>query len=770
MASNPLSQASAYASQFLSTSFAPYHSQGPSSDAPLFFSTVDGEAVAVLDSDHGQLLPRAAVLDGERTFGQSYYNPFRGGGGRGTIDEAEEDDDGDGDGDDGNGLGTASSSYPGLSDGSDDHEVASVATSDPFKQSDNLHKRAPSLSAASKGWRMHTPSILSTGIKQSIINDMYDLAESVKSSFFKGHAAGGNEKGKQRAAGHPELQMQESQMDSPPEFLVVPARPPLTNSQQPPDQLPSNGASPILALPYASNDSLSVIPQAIASTRTAFTLTDHSPIRYPLPTSVYRRRLPSARAGPSTHFTSTNSEWQDQSLRDYTWLVAYLVNLLFSTCLGIYLSFFSHSPPSPILAGKRLFTPSLALLQSLPLLFLLTGLTALSSATVIGYLVLLRSSGARQILHLFTILPPILLLVAASWAFSASYSDLSSSYSSHDGLEPVDHATTWAQSVLRTSSLLIVSITLLSLRYYFVSSAARMERTIRVVQVASEVLILHPGLFVLAFLGLGTFVVSTVPAVLLVSKLLVHGHALSNDSNGRDAQKFAFFIPSTMSIILALHTAFVLLWTLSILRGILKHTIAGTVAEWWFHRHSPAPSSILGSSDNLNNDNSGKIHKVTRYTNRRAAATVQFAFARATGPSLGTICASSLVLAIFTLLSTILSICNSLIVRSRRWTASSASTILAGFPNLVARLSLNLILLPLVAVLGGLLHALNDFALVHSAISGDSFWTSSKEARDLITGRQGTDIVIGREYFFLSAYLTYLKGHQADPLRCLYQI
>jgi hypothetical protein len=64
---------------------------------------------------------------------------------------------------------------------------------------------------------------------------------------------------------------------------------------------------------------------------------------------------------------------------------------------------------------------------------------------------------------------------------------------------------------------------------------------------------------------------------------------------------------------------------------------------------------------------------------------------------------------------------------------------------MILRVVLNAVLLPLVAILGGVLKNVNDFALVHAGITGDRFSDSMSEAQQLIAGRNGTDVIIARE-------------------------
>ena len=755
MSSRPFSQASAYASQFLNNSFAPYHFQARtgssgSSEAPLFFSSVDGEAIAVLDEDHGQLLPRSSVIeDGGRTFGQSYYHPL---GGRGTIDEADDDEEEEGEEDGHNGLGKADNSYTDSNHG-DDAEAASNSTTDPFKRNVGSSNRPPPAAPVPKGWRMLAPSALGAGVKQSFINDMYDQAESVYSSVFIGSSSSpdkGKGKWSAKASGdkeqHARLDLDSS---SPPDFLINQSKSRPTSEGRPTEDCVHLEPKAFLSVRHHSSPlvgSIAMIPPISLSP-------DSQTFRFPMPTHIYRRRMAGSKAAgdPNAAGLSEAAHWQDQSPRDRLWLAIYLTNLLFTACLGMYLFLFSHPSGSSLRTdGSILLSPSLALVQSFPLFSLLAGLSAVFSVTLFGYLLLLQSSGVRHCFHLITVLPAIVLLACSVWAFSASYSRFSNS--SSRAVEQIDHASNWTQFILRTSSIFVALLSLVSLRYLYVATYSRLERTIRVIQVASEVLLLHPTLFILNIIGFGTFVVLAALTLLMVAKLLVLGYAVSwhysPASDGSIESRFTFLIPSKSSILLVLHTAFVFLWTLAILRGVSRHTIAGTISEWWFHRHDSAlgPSMVETQPSSSRLGTSAQLHYSTnrkrQYTSRRAAKTVKSAFSRAVGASIGTICVSSLVLASFSFLFAIFNLTNTLVSYSRR---RSTSVLSGGVASLVLRFFLNLVFLPIVAILGGILKTLSNFTLVHAAITGDPFWTSAKEAKDLITNRQGTDIVVGRE-------------------------
>ena len=549
---------------------------------------------------------------------------------------------------------------------------------------------------------MHQTSVLPS-IKQSVINDVYDQAGSVYTSVFL------RDKGKQRASrdgdddGHASPSSQEQGSPDTAAYDDVPA-----------ELRRDASGSGSLKHPLDSEKRTLIQQQ--------FSIAGQSGQmhRWPMPTSVYRCRASRKRPPVS------EPEYQDQSPRDAFWLAVYLFNLLVTILLGIWQFFFdtsSHIPDN--LPSTGLVSPSVAILHTLPLITGLVTCALLAACMIIAYLLLVKN-GTRHVVHLLICLPPLVLLVAAGWAFSSSYSHLASSPAG--GLEEVEHSTSAAETFLRWTTFGLLGCSIVAMRFAFVRAASTpMERTIRVLEVAVDVLLAHPHIFILAFGLLAGFIALSIPFLLLLAKLLIHGYVKRPGST--PSSTIGYLIPASWAGMAAAHTTFVCLWTLAILRGILRMTIAGATGEWWFHRHRSISNSL----------NLAASQSQRTYSARRAKKTVQEAFRRARGPSLGTICISALLMSTFTALSLVLSSLNALITRLRRRSSISA------IPSMILRVVLNAVLLPLVAILGGVLKNVNDFALVHAGITGDRFSDSMSEAQQLIAGRNGTDVIIARE-------------------------
>lgn len=708
-----MSNAFQSASHFLGGSFAPF-AGGPSrQQAPLFYSTVEeGESDGETEDATGHAWPsKERVVRNERRAVAARPSSRRPTSADSGGDGIEAEESGDEEEEHG-GLGRYRDSE--VESGS-----SSSAIEDPFRPSPRSQAAAEAAAAAQTGWRMHQTSVLPS-IKQSVINDIYDHAHagSVYTSVFL--RSGSGDKGKQRESTRDDEQAQSSpdnhEKTSYPDAGLVNDVPEELRRDSSGSGLPTRQSHAEKRTPLLHH-SQSMQQQSNFSGPPGGQI-----YRYPMPTVHYRRRASRKRA------TAHEPLYQDQSPRDSFWLALYLFNVVVSALLGVWQFFLdtsSHVPDN--LPSGTLISPSVAILHTLPLLTGLVICALVIACSILSYLFLVKN-GARHVVHLLIALPPVVLLAAASWAWSSSYTHLASSPSG--GLKETEHATTTAERFLRWTSFALLACAALAIRFAFVRAAStRMERTIRVLDVAVDVLLAHPHIFMLAFALLTAFITLSVPFLLLTAKLLLHGY-ISQPATA-SAGPYSFLVPSSWARLAAMHTAFVFFWTLAILRGLLRMTVAGATGEWWFYRHRPLSKSLLSVS-------TAEVTGRPSYSPKRAKHAVKQAFDRARGPSLGTICVSALLLSTFTALSLCLTFLNTLITQLRRRSYSA-------IPSLVLRILLNGVLLPFVAILGGILKNVNDFALVHAGITGDRFSDSMTEAQQLIAGRNGTDVIIARK-------------------------
>lgn len=746
------------ASQFLASTFAPFGGGGGRDavdQAPLFFSTVDGESVGEVDDDGEVGRSRYYYHDDEdnaednimrghpassssspashhaelhqRHDAYHQHQPHQA---RDGLQPQHE-----------HMAGTSTSSirsdhdpysHDGL--GRSPSEVGSDESNDPFRSHGTRSRQsiatysAPSRkqaqqSAPNAGWRMHATNLL-PGVQQSVLHNLYEQSESVYSSVFIGKKL---DKGKQKATEDDELHPFNEQTSS-----NSPSQPPAYLASAQPLALPLH--QPASKQQGQHNFSR---PEHVHTSH-ADNYSQQSRIhRYPMPTSRYRRAASGAK---DTSLTAADMEWQDQSYRDPAWLAIYLFNVLFTVLLSLYLLLFdSTRKPS----STHLIAPSMAILRSIPLLSLLVFASLLITTSALAYTLLIKN-GARQAAFVFVLAPPVIFLLGSGWAFEASFAlEFAAS-------GDIQVNASWAQTTLRTTSMCLLICSAFAFRRSWQtlfssgssSRRARLERTIRVLQVSAEVVIQHPQLIFLAVALVGAYIISSVPAILIIAQLLYHG-TIKQTSNSELKDGYTYLIPSTWSIILSLHTALVYFWSLGLLRAVYQHTIAGTVGSWWYNDKLRKSST----KERDRNDNDIKLAveaQKPKITMLQAQQNVLDAFHRAVGPSIGTLCASSLILAMLSLFTLLISFSYNLVNRSRRWTG----------PNLAAtaiRIFVNFVILPLIAILSGLIRNLNAFTLVHSAITGDTFWDASGEAADLIMGRNGTGMVASREFLFVRA-------------------
>jgi hypothetical protein len=631
------------------------------------------------------LLPRSVLRQqtSDSRIQAGYARRPGGHGQRGGRAIDEEDEEEEDDDNDDDGLGRYAS----------DNEAEIHEDIDPF--------RAPlsSTSASSKqrgkpGWRMAPSSgsrsnnnnAYSLRVSQAALNGIYDEAQSVYSSVFVGP---NNAKGKGRAV------MEDNHMEEEDNALAAP-----------PDMLLIDGAKR---------------PNPSQTPTGTGTLSG-----YPMPVSKYRSRpaLGMDGGGPPEY-----ADWQDLGPRDPFWSKLYYANLGLSIAVSTYALLFIK--PSSLSSSVSVSPPA-AILATLPTLFLLTLLSSLGAASILSSLLLLKSvDRMRPVLQLILLLPPVITGISAGWAFSSSYSSANPAMTT---------------LILRYTSIVVFLFVLINMRWYYRSSSLRLERTLRVINVASEVLLAHPSIFLTALTLLGGFLFATVPTLLVISKLL------SSSGHKESYLSQSAWISSSLPTLLVIHTSFVYFWSLGVVRALLKHTISGTVGHWWFHRHASISASVVSKTDEATSA-SLNASRQTKYSKRRAARTVQDALARARGPSFGTICLGGLISSVLQACDFLLRIASIALSRSRQYTSPSpASPLSGGVAGFILRLIISLILIPLVSLLSTLLRTVSGFAITHSAITGDSFFSAAKEAKDLITARQGTDVVASRTSI-ISLYL-----------------
>jgi hypothetical protein len=155
--------------------------------------------------------------------------------------------------------------------------------------------------------------------------------------------------------------------------------------------------------------------------------------------------------------------------------------------------------------------------------------------------------------------------------------------------------------------------------------------------------------------------------------------------------------------LIAVFVTFVALWSLAVVRGLVRLSISGVVAHWFFNRHEPLSPSATDV----------------------AYASVR----RAIGPSAGTAVIGGLFLAL----------------------VDSAAFVLVKLRERKILAPLFWILAPLFALFAGYVDALSGFALVYAAVTGEDFTASSRGAINLVR-RRGLEPLVARMYTRKSSF------------------
>jgi len=207
-----------------------------------------------------------------------------------------------------------------------------------------------------------------------------------------------------------------------------------------------------------------------------------------------------------------------------------------------------------------------------------------------------------------------------------------------------------------------------------------------VLQTAATILISNPPLILLCLLLSLLATVVALPFLFILANLMYD----SSTSTPRDPA----WSPHGLSGWGALATLVVYLWTLAIIRGTQKVTVAGCVGAWYFERDRPARPSPF---------------EVTKAS-----------FTRATGPSLGTILAASFVSSAF----------ESVAFAVRRLKKAIHSDSLPGWAQPLTYIS------PLLDLVVGWVELFTGLVLSYVGLTGESYLPSAKAVKALITANQ----------------------------------
>ncbi|KAF9446408.1 hypothetical protein P691DRAFT_783756 [Macrolepiota fuliginosa MF-IS2] len=414
--------------------------------------------------------------------------------------------------------------------------------------------------------------------------------------------------------------------------------------------------------------------------------------RQPVSLSLTESLLPrDGHARPIDVFNLPDPRHTPRNRRKYndsTWTALWLTGVSLCVFFSILLLFLAHKPSK---VTKHL--PYTTLLHTVPIL---TVLTILSALVAYSHIFLLRIF-VRPVMIGTSVFIPATLFISAIWAFVGSF------MWDAEAEEPP----TWGETVgLRLFSLIPLALSVLTARRLL-----NLPRDIHVASstltLTTHLLIANPFLLALSPAILLVTLIGSIPFLTLVFRLLLFGKPSQESSN----LEWHVYGWANWSIF---GTVAVWLWSWGVARGILRMSCASIIGAWYFADPDALPPPPMSTH------------------------TIHAAIVRSTGPSLGTVCLSALILTIIRLLT----LFTLFLERLPTYIPPRAFFLVNGI-----RLA--------VGYLDGVTTALSKYALVYSGLTGDAFMPSARRARALTTSVEAK-IKQGRKKFSSEPPLTLL--------------
>ncbi|CAE6445513.1 unnamed protein product [Rhizoctonia solani] len=394
---------------------------------------------------------------------------------------------------------------------------------------------------------------------------------------------------------------------------------------------------------------------------------------------------------------------------DPIWTALWCTSILFSLVGSIVIIFFTNSHPRPDkmpVSGHKPTTPFSTLTHTIPLLTLVV---VVSSVFGYLYLILLRYF-VKPVLTATALAAPIALVFAALWAFGGSF------MWDGDGV-----GETWGETVgLRLFSLLPLIVALFLARALY-NLYKQLLRGISAISLSSALVLDYPPLLGLSVALLIAALVLSIPFLALMFRLLLVG---TFERKGLD---FTWKVKG-WAWWMAVLVCIVWMWSWAVVRGVMRASVAAVVASWY---HSPlnTPPPPLPE----------------------ATETTRLAVLRASGPALGSICASALILT--------LSRASTLFLRTLRRITTPAVLARAPIPlppevkAFVIAMLISFGQAEIIATALGWLarYGAGSDVQVLVGVSGDNVWGCARHVPTLVgTRMSSTTKRIGREYRLLS--------------------
>ncbi|CAK9785569.1 hypothetical protein CC85DRAFT_284461 [Cutaneotrichosporon oleaginosum] len=383
------------------------------------------------------------------------------------------------------------------------------------------------------------------------------------------------------------------------------------------------------------------------------------------------------------------AHWEREGLRKYK-DPAFLA-LWLTTLLGVLFSLLfvwgsSDPPPGVPRRGP-------------PVLSLLPMLMALLIPTFIlppVFLFLLHNT-VRPVLVATAGAIPFSLFICGWWALGASF----------EGVDDIERGERWwATTGMRLFAVALWIVAALFARLVWVRRR-RLAQTVSVVELSTSLLLRHQPLLVLTPLLLVVFAVTSIPFMTLLIRLGMYGYWRQPREG-----TWAFHLQPWAGWLIVIVTL-VWLWTWGVIRGVGRVAVAAVVGEWYFHRGDGVePFEITLAA----------VH-------------------RATGPSLGSVCLGSLIVATMRFIGRT--------AAEMKRITSPRSRVL---PNALSFLSS---LTPIFSIIASVLDQANSYALVYVGVTGEPFWPSARRAVGLTNRRNSGKLL---DYTLIKLLLTLISA------------
>ncbi|GAA6030565.1 hypothetical protein JCM8097_006211 [Rhodosporidiobolus ruineniae] len=375
--------------------------------------------------------------------------------------------------------------------------------------------------------------------------------------------------------------------------------------------------------------------------------------------------------------------------RDASWIAAYGACVLGVVAIAIQAWLASPGLPAGA-GGAAARAASASIVSTLPALSLLSLISVFAGLASVAYLLFLRRA-LSTLLAASLFLGPLVFAASGVVAFVGSFA-VTDGVRSDKG---------WRNGVRWFAGICFVAA--FGLGRMALGKRKQLNRAVMVGELACETVLSHPPLLLLALAFSLLTTALSLPFLYLLSVLL----SLSPTH-------------PTLASFGAAFVTLVYLWTLAIGRGIVHATVGGCVGTWYFEREGEEYQGAV---------------EVTKAS-----------FARATGPSLGTVISFSFLLSLLSTVSLTLSAL-SRGLRSQR------------LPSLFKPLTP---LAPAFGALAGYAAFFNSYALSYAGMTGEGWWVASKEVAGLLRANRTRNIrdtaLLRLTLFILTTGLGLLTG------------